>query len=94
VPFKIDPHSAVERMHLGAAHLKIRDTPPRISGLRCLRCRSKSQSLEKKKEAVATIQSIALSLHSNGEYPSLKRVKKALNGPLGVVVSEAAAVLR
>jgi hypothetical protein len=54
----------------------------------------KSQSFEKKKEAVATIRSTALRLHSNGEYPSLKRVKKAVNGPLGVVTSEAGAVLR
>ena len=62
--------------------LQRRQRSPEIRGMACPKF-SGAQHL-----------SIALSLHSNGEYPSLKRVKKALNGPLGVVVSEAGAVLR
>jgi hypothetical protein len=86
--------AAAMRVGYDSCHLRsrfpdvIRAIAERYAGFK------KSQSLEKKKEAVATIRSIALRLHSNGEYPSLKRVKKALNGPLGVVVSEAGAVLR
>jgi hypothetical protein len=52
------------------------------------------QSLEKKKEAAARIKTIALHLHSNGEYPSRKRIQKTLNGRLGLSNPDVGAVLR
>jgi len=40
---------------------------------------SKTQSLEKKKEAVARIRAMSSHVHSNGGYPAQKRVTLGLN---------------
>ena len=54
----------------------------------------KRQCLEGKKEQEARIRAIALHLDSVGGYPSRKRVKEVLNGPMGLNNSEVGAVLR
>ena len=54
----------------------------------------KRQCLERKKEQEARIRAIALHLDSVGGYPSRKRVKEVLNGPMGLNNSEVVAVLR
>lgn len=54
----------------------------------------KRQCLERKKEQEARIRAIALHLDSVGGYPSRKRVKEVLNGPMGLNNSEVGAVLR
>src|SRR6184192_3414946 len=54
----------------------------------------KRQCLEGKKEQEARIRAIALHHDSVGGYPSRKRVKEVLNGPMGLNNSEVGAVLR
>jgi methylphosphotriester-DNA--protein-cysteine methyltransferase len=52
-----------------------------------------TQSRQRKKQGAARIRATALELHSNGQYPSLKRIVRVLGGPQGLTASETGEIL-
>jgi hypothetical protein len=51
------------------------------------------QSRQRKKEGAARIRATALELHSNGQYPSRKRIVSVLGGEQGLTASEIGEIL-
>jgi hypothetical protein len=51
------------------------------------------QSRERKRQGAVRIRATALQLHSNGQYPSLKRIVRVLGGPQGLRAEEIGEIL-